>query len=342
MSIERLRVVITGGAGFIGSWIAESMVAAGARVTVYDDFSRGFHENLKRIKGDITIVEGDVLDAERLGRALDGADVVSHQAAVIGGTVEDPIHCLQVNIEGSVNVFRCSARAGVQKIIFASSETIYGQARYVPEDEAHPSEPLLPYAVTKLATEHYARIYQRHYGMQMIGLRYSNVYGSREWYGRVSTVFLKRALEGKTPVIWGGDQIRDFLYVSDLVDFHTRCLEMEGVNFQIFNVSTGVGTPIGELARIIAEMHGTGEPLREDVAAGRPSRLVQGMGRALLECKAMVLDNTRARGTGWWPRVDLADGLARQSMWLRENPQAWGLSPESLRRPSIERSGGGT
>jgi UDP-glucose 4-epimerase len=327
MKIEGLRVLVTGGAGFIGSHIVESLVKKGAEVVVYDNFSSGSMENLKHLEKDIKVVKGDILDYNKVLEACKGIDVISHQAAQLEITkcIDDPIEDLKINTIGSLNVFNAAIRNDVKKIIYASSACVYGQARYIPQDENHPTNPNWQYGVSKLAVEKYANIYSNYYGIPMIGLRYSIVYGPREWYGRVLTVFLKRAMEGKLPVVWEGNQIRDFVYVDDVVSLHNLCIENDEVQNEIFNVSTGIGTSVEQLAKLIINIFGLkGNLVYENVKEGEVSKLVEGRKRLPMELKKMVLDNKKAKKIlGWEPTVELKDGLIREFEWLRSNKHRW-------------------
>jgi len=228
-----------------------------------------------------------------------------------------------VNIQGSVEVFSAAADAGIPRVIYASSETVYGQAITTPQPETHPTNPLHPYGVSKLAVEKLAQVYSAHNGTLMTGLRYSNVYGPGEWFGRVLTVFLKRAREGKPPVLWGGDQIRDFIYVTDVAQLHSLCAAREKLPWDILNVSTGTRTTIRELGLMISDMFELDPPMVENVGMGQVSSESEGRMRGRVECKEMVLDNSRAKSLGWNPQVSLKEGIMMQYNWLKENPDAW-------------------
>lgn len=327
MKLSGARVLVTGGAGFIGSYIVEDLVRVGARVRVFDNFSSGLRANLAAVAGDVEVVEGDILDREALGRACAGMDAISHQAAQLEiiRCIEDPVADLRINAEGTLNVFQAAVAAGVGTVIYASSACVYGQARYTPQDEDHPREPNWPYGVSKYATEGYGRLYHEYYGMQTVGLRYAIIYGPREWYGRVLTAFLRRALDGAPPVVWGGTQERDFTFVADVAACHRRCLEADDLGAAVFNVSTGVATSVRALADLVVEVCGLGAPpVYEDVAEGQVSQLVPGRMRLPAELKRMVLDNRRARERlGWAPAVGLREGLGREFAWLREHAERW-------------------
>lgn len=327
MEIKGLRVLVTGGAGFIGSHIVESLVKGGAKVIVYDNFSSGLMDNLKHLEKDIKIIRGDILDYNKVLDASRGVDVISHQAAQLEITkcIDNPIGDLKTNTEGSLNVFNAAIKNNVKKIIYASSACVYGQAQYIPQDETHPTNPNWQYGVSKLSVEKYADIYTKYYGIPMIGLRYSIVYGPREWYGRVLTVFLKRAMEGKLPVVWDGNQTRDFIYVSDVVSLHNLCIENDEVQNEIFNVSTSTETSVEQLARLIIDLFNlAGEPIYENVKEGEISELVDGRKRLPMELKKMVLSNKKSKKIlGWEPKVAVKEGLVREFEWLKSNKHRW-------------------
>ena len=219
-------VLITGGAGFIGSHLVDDLLASGHRVTVFDNFSSGLRENLRT--DEVEIVTGDVLDRDAIVAAARGKDVISHQAAQLEITkcLEDPIGDLRTNLIGTLNVLEAARLAGVERTINASSACIYGQAAAPPSVEEGPHDPNWSYGVSKLAAEKYAQVFSNDFGFPVFSLRYGIVYGPREWYGRVLTIFLKRALDGRPPVVFGaGDQLRDFVFVDDVVAVHRACME---------------------------------------------------------------------------------------------------------------------
>ena len=324
-----LAVLVTGGAGFIGSHIVESLVRGGARVRVFDNFSSGRRENLAAVAGDIEILEGDVLDAEGLERASRGMTHVSHQAAQLEIThcLEDPIDDLKTNTVGTLNVLLAARKAGVGKVVLASSACVYGQATSVPQNEqTHPTNPNWAYGVSKLAGEKYGRIWTEAFGIPVVSLRYAIIYGEREWYGRVLTIFLRRLLDGLPPVVFGkGDQVRDFTNVHDLVRLHTLALARDAADGEVLNVSTGVPTRIRELAVLASSIAGfSGETVFEDVAVGSASREVDGRLRLPSELGVMCLDPARAAALlGWRPSVSLSEGLRAEWEWLRKNPGRW-------------------
>jgi UDP-glucose 4-epimerase len=329
MSLSGKRVLVTGGAGFIGSHLVDSLVRQGASVTIYDNFSSGLDENIASVRDEIQVIDGDILDYDRLAPAFRGMDIVSHQAAQLEITraVEDPIADLTTNTIGTLNVLNACVAHDVPRVILASSAGAYGQAKTIPQvEDEHPTDPNWPYGVSKLATEKYASIYQQMYETSITALRYAIVYGPREWYGRVLTIFLKRALEGQSLVVFGdGKQTRDFVFVEDLVSHHNRCLECEDASGQVFNVSTEVATDINalaELARVIS-----GQPdlpiLHEDVPEGQTSQHYERK-RLPLELRDLVQSTRKSRELlDWQPTVSLEEGLAREFEWLRASPERW-------------------
>jgi nucleoside-diphosphate-sugar epimerase len=330
MNLSGKRILVTGGAGFIGSHLVERLVRQGAHVRVFDDFSSGCRDNLTAVYDDVEIIQGDVRDAAAVQAALTGCEVVSHQAAQLEITrcLEDPIEDLQANTVATLNVLGAAAKAGVSRVIYASSACVYGQPQYIPSDEAeHPTDPNWAYGVSKLACEKYAAIFSARTGIPMTGLRYAIVYGPREWYGRVLTIFLKRLAAGQTPVIFGdGKQLRDFTYVGDLVDLHDQILAREPLGHDVFNVSTGIATSVVDLARLALRIAGRDlQPIHEEIKPGERSQIVdEGRLRLPSELQALVLDPAKAwQKLAWKARVPLADGLRREWEWLLANPDRW-------------------
>lgn len=322
-------VLVTGGAGFIGSHVVGDLLQCGHRVTVFDNFSSGLRENLEPYDGEIEIVEGDVLDASALSAAARGKDAISHQAAQLEITkcLDDPLDDMRTNLIGTINVLEAARHAGVSRVVNASSACIYGQAVRPPSDEdAHPHNPNWSYGASKLAAEKYAQIFANDYGFTVHSLRYGITYGPREWYGRVLTIFLKRLSEGKPPVIFGaGEQLRDFVFVDDVVRLHRACMDGDLSGAESFNGGTGVATSIVELAQLACEVTGTGlEPVYENVRPGERSALVDGRLRLPSELEVMQLSTAKVkRVLGLVPQVSLREGLRREWEWLLEHPTRW-------------------
>jgi len=319
---------MTGGAGFVGSHLVRDLLAGGASVTVYDDFSSGLAENLEDLDGQVTVIEGDILDREKLIASMSGHDAVSHMAAQLEITrsIGDPIYDLTTNTIGSLNVLNAISSLGIPKMVEASSAGVYGQAVTELQSEDDPCAPNWEYGVSKLACEKYSAIYcERTPGLSIASLRFGIVYGEREWFGRVLTLFLKRALDGEPPVVFGdGQQVRDFTYVGDIAKLHRACLTSDVQGHLVLNASTGIGTTIVELADLVCEVTGVPEPVFEDVAQGARSELVDGRMRLPSELAHMRMSFAKAERTvGWVPRISLRDGLLREWEWLREHPDRW-------------------
>lgn len=322
------RVLVTGGLGFIGSHIVESLVRRGAVVRVFDNCRTGDEDNLRGVRDDVEVVRGDILDVDALRRALHRVDAVSHQAAQLEITraIADPVEDLTTNTIGTLNVFRACAQAGVTRIVQASSAGVYGQAARTPEDEdTHPTEPNWAYGVSKLANEKYAAIMRAVHGLCITSLRYGIVYGPREWYGRVLTIFLRRALDRLPLVVFGdGRQVRDFVYVSDVVAMHERSLLDGAADHQVFNVASGEGTSVNRLAELVNQVTGNDlDIVHEDVPEGEMSAQLERR-RLPQELKTLVQSRDKARELlGWEPRTSLEQGLAAEWRWLQENPRRW-------------------
>jgi len=327
------KIFITGGAGFIGSHIVENLLNDGHQVTVYDNFSSGRKENLKSVIKDIKLIEADILDYENLNESMKGHDIVSHQAAQleIFKCLEDPIVDLQTNTVGTLNIFRAAAENGIKKVINASSACVYGQAQYTPQDEDHPKNPNWPYGVSKLAAEKYAYIYHKNNGIDIANLRYGIVYGEREWQGRVLTMFLTRILKNKSPVIFGnGEQLRDFIYVKDAAKLNSLLITKDFSGYKTFNVSTGIGTSVKDLAGLVIKASGTDlKPLFEDVLEGESSAFMPERKRIPAELEKMVLSPNRAKeDLGWIPEVTVEEGVKKEYDWIKENQGFWPDSKE--------------
>jgi UDP-glucose 4-epimerase len=322
-------IFMTGGAGFIGSHFARDLVEAGASVTVYDDFSSGLEENVAGLEGRVRVVRGDILDYDALLAAMQGHDAVSHQAAQLEITtsIGNPVHDLTTNTIGTLNVLRAVAEAGITTVVEASSAGVYGQAVSDPQTESDPTDPNWEYGVSKLACEKYAAIAcERDPVLSIASLRYAIVYGEREWFGRVLTLFLHRALDGLPPVVFGdGSQVRDFVYVGDITTLHRACLETAFSGHLVLNGSTAVGTSVVELAQLVCEVTGAAaEPVFEDLPPGARSALVNGRMRLPSELQRMRMSYDEAqRAVGWAPAVELREGLEREWKWLQDNRHRW-------------------
>ncbi|MEM3549557.1 MAG: GDP-mannose 4,6-dehydratase [Candidatus Bathyarchaeia archaeon] len=264
MDIRGKNVLITGGAGFIGSHLAEEYLLNNAKnVIVYDDFSTGTIKNLEHIKDErLKIVKSSVLDPVGLNEVVKKGriDIIDHLAAeleVYRG-IKDSEKDARINILGTLNILNAALKNGVRRILFASSGAVYGEAKYLPIDEGHPLEPHWPYGVSKLSAERYVLQYHKLFGLETTAFRYGIVYGPREWFGRVLTMFIKRIfLENKPPVVFGGgSQTRDFVYVDDVVKAHVSAVKNSEAVGQVFNIGSGKGISIKELAELLITLSG--------------------------------------------------------------------------------------
>jgi UDP-glucose 4-epimerase len=326
VNLDGKTVVVTGGAGFIGSHIIDQLIERGARVRAFDNMSSGYEENLSHPQ--LEFIRGDVLDQEALIAAGTGADLLCHQAAQLEITkaLDDPVSDLRVNIEGTVNVLEAARRLQIDRVVLASSACVYGQAKERPQAETHPTEPNWAYGVSKLATEQYGRLYAEEFGIAVTALRYSIVYGPREWYGRVLPILLKRAASGEAPVVFGdGAQERDFVFVADIARLNIHCLEDDRPGFRVYNGSSGVATSIAQLGAIVADTFKTPDVIFEDIKPGERSTLVeQNRMRLPSELQVMHMSAEKAaRDFGWRAEVPLHVGIVEELAWYGDNPGRW-------------------
>ena len=328
MGLGGKKILVTGGAGFVGSHIVESLVAQGARVIVFDNISSGKIENLKAVEDDVEVIRGNILDYKSLLEAYRGVDIISHQAAQleIFNGIDNPSEDLKINTIGTLNVLNAARESKVEKVVNASSACVYGQAQQIPQSEEHPTNPNWAYGVSKLAAEKYCQIYRDYFGIPIVSLRYGIVYGEREWFGRVLTMFIKRVMNSEPPVIFGdGKQIRDFIHVTDLVQMHNLCIERDEVDGKVFNVATSMGTTVGELANIVIECSGNSlSPLYEDLKEGAFSQYIPNRRRIPAELRSMVLSIDKAKKElGWSPKIPLKQGIVKEMNWASQNPGSW-------------------
>ena len=303
-----MKILVTGGAGFIGSHVADAFVDARHDVHVLDDLSSGKKEN---VPDAATFHEMDIRSDEVVGLfKKERFDVLVHHAAQmdVRRSVADPKFDADVNVIGFLNLAEAARESEVKKIIFASTGgAIYGEPEFVPQDESHPLRPLSPYGITKLCTERYLYYYEQEHDMQYVALRYANVYGPRQnphGEAGVVAIFTQRMLEGEQPVIYGdGQQTRDYVYVGDVVRANLRAFEYGQSG--TFNVGTSIETSVNELFRAVRSQ--IDESVEEVHEEGRPG-----------EQRRSVLDyGYSSRELGWDPSVDLEEGLSRTVDWFR-------------------------
>lgn len=301
-----MRALVTGGAGFIGSHIAHRLLAAGHRVIVLDDFSTGSRANLAAIGGDVEVVEGDVRDAPTVERCAAGCEVVFHEAAIVSVpySVEHPQHSHDVNIQGTLNVLQASRKAGVRRVVFASSAAVYGEDKTLPKHEGMLPAPVSPYGVEKLTSEHYLATWSKLFGVETVALRYFNVFGPRQDpkspYSGVISIFVDRILARRGVTFFGdGNQSRDFVFVDNVAAANLLAATRDGVSGRVYNVACGQRTTLLELASMIERVAGHTVP--RSFADPRPG-----------DIQDSVADIARAReGLGYAPSVAVEEGLRR-------------------------------
>jgi UDP-glucose 4-epimerase len=304
--------LVTGGAGFIGSHLVETLVAGGCRVSVLDDLSSGKQANLGPVAGRIRFVRGDIRDPAALEAAVSGCEVVFHLAAMVSvpRTIEDPLGSAAVNETGSLQVLEAARSGRVRRLVFASSSAVYGDEPTLPKREDMPTRPLTPYAVQKLAVEYYLRVYQSLYGLETAGVRFFNVYGPRQDpsspYSGVISIFMTQALKGEPPVIYGdGRQSRDFVFVGDAVQALIAAANSPSATGRVFNVGTGKSVTINALWKLVATL--SGSAVTPGHGPPRPGDVPHSV--ASIDCARADL--------GFAPRMSLEEGLNMTMGWYR-------------------------
>jgi nucleoside-diphosphate-sugar epimerase len=299
--------LVTGGAGFIGSSIAEALLAAGERVRILDDFSSGRRENLERLPGRFELIEGTIADPETVARAMPGVDVVFHEAAIpsVTRSVEDPQATMLAGAQGTTVVLDVARRCNVRRVVFAASSSAYGDTPTLPKVETMEPKPLSPYAASKLAGEQLMRIFAELYGIETVSLRYFNVFGARQdptsEYAAVIPKFITAAIRGQRPIIFGdGEQTRDFCHIDNAVRANLLAASTSrALRGEVVNVACGERTSLNQLVRYIGEL--AGRRLDPEHRAPRAG-----------DIKDSVADVQAAHELlGYSPSVDLRTGLKR-------------------------------
>lgn len=306
------KCLITGGAGFIGSHLAERLLGDGVQVKVLDNLTTGFLENIEPFLGEIEFKQGDVRDLDMLQEVMVGVEVVFHQAAVVSvpRSVEDPIEAAMVNDLGTLHVLEGARRAGVRRVVFASSCAVYGDLPQLPKREDMETMPLSPYAASKLHGETYALLYSDLYGLESVCLRYFNVYGPKQDptspYSGVISIFMDRAGRGELPTIFGdGEQFRDFVYVADVVQANLLAAYRDNITGAVINVGTGSSVTVNGLWENISRLAG---------AEGEPERAEERPG----DIRESVADISRARELlAYEPHYSFEEGLRLTWEWYR-------------------------
>jgi nucleoside-diphosphate-sugar epimerase len=306
-----VKVLVTGGGGFIGSHTVDRLLADGHDVRVLDNFATGRRENLLDVRSDIELVEGDIQSYERVSNAVRGCEIVIHEAALpsVPRSVQDPLTSNATNVTGTLNVLLASRDAGVERVVYASSSSIYGANPDLPKHEALLPQPISPYAVAKLAGEGFCRSFWEVFGLETVALRYFNVFGPRQdplsQYAAVIPNFITALMDGRPPRVFGdGEQSRDFTYVGNVVDGNVSAMQAERVGGKVFNVAAGQRTSLNELLRTLARLTGRHvDPSYEDPRPG--------------DVRHSHADVSAAeRELGFRPAVSVEDGLRLTVNWF--------------------------
>ncbi len=312
--MQNKRVVVTGGAGFVGSHICERLCTLGYYVVIVDNLRSGDKSYVESLleNGKAELVQEDICDIDAMRRTIKDAAYVFHEAAVgINYSIDHPRETLDINLLGSYNVFRAATEAKVKKVIFASSASVYGNAEYLPMDENHPFNPMTPYCVSKIGCEYLAKMFARQ-GLKYIALRYFNVYGLRQsksaFYTSVINIFVKSIKQGVRPTIFGdGTQSMDFINVRDVAEANILAMESKIEN-DVFNVASGVSTSIKELAGMILKA------MKSDL---KPVYSNEGL--IIVRHRQASIGKIR-KALGFEPRISLKDGLKELIRDVCERP----------------------
>lgn len=303
-----MKILITGGSGFIGSHIVEHYQDLAAEIRVLDNLRTGYRKNLDGLRH--VFLEGSVTDRDAVAKAVEGVDYVFHLAALVSvpESMAKPGECVDINVHGLLNVLEASAAAGVKKLVFASSAAIYGDNPTVPKLESMLPEPKSPYAITKLDGEYYLDLFNRERGLETAAIRFFNVFGPRQdpkgAYAAAVPIFIEKALKGEDITVYGdGEQTRDFIYVKDIVGALSFAVETPGVT-GVFNAGYGGQMTINDLAnKIIA-------------SAGSDTKVLHGPERAG-DVKHSRSSADKLRSAGWQPKHSLDDALATTLEFFR-------------------------
>jgi len=320
-----MQILVTGGAGFIGGHLAERFLTQGHDVTVLDALLPFYDPGIKEATieaareaaaesgADYEFVEGSVSDDEQVSSLVAEADMIYHQAAQAGvrASVAEPQKVHDINVTGTVTILEAAREHGVERVVNASSSSVYGKPESLPYDEAHPTEPVSPYGVSKLSAEHYVRVYNEVYGLPTVSLRYFTVYGPRMRPNMAFTNFVSRCLHGESPIIYGdGQQTRDFTYIEDIAAANERLLETSAADGEVVNVGSGDRITVEKLASVIRdEIDPSLEIVYDDPREGDAEHTHADVSKA-------------ADLLGYEPSVSIVEGARLFVEWYREN-QDW-------------------
>jgi nucleoside-diphosphate-sugar epimerase len=304
-------VVVTGGAGFIGSHIASAAAANGAKVRIIDDLSTGHRENVEELSGDIELIEGSVADLDLMNRVLENAEVVFHEAAIpsVPRSVENPAQSHVASVDGTFNLLLAARDQKVRRVVYAASSSAYGDQPTLPKVEDMAPDPLSPYAVAKLVGEYYCQVFNRVYGLETVSLRYFNVFGPRQdpgsQYSGVVSRFISLLCSDETPVIFGdGEQSRDFTYIDNVVSANFKAASTTKGLGKVINVATGDRITLNQLLSELKDL------------LGKPHVNAEYKETRVGDVRHSLADTSRARELlGYEPTVGLREGLKRTIEW---------------------------
>lgn len=307
-----MRYLVTGGAGFIGSNIADELVRRGHKVVVLDDLSAGKESNLADVRSKIDLRVGSITDLAAVQSACNGADYVIHLAArtSVPRSVQDPIGTNFVNIDGTLNVLVAARDAKVRRIVFAASSSAYGETPTLPKTETMPADPISPYGITKYVGELYAKVFGRVYGLENACVRYFNVFGPRQdpssQYSGVLSRFMLAVIEGQQPVVFGdGEQSRDFTFIENIVDETLRACEAQGASGMVFNGGTGARITLNQVLKLLEKL--SGKKIRAKYNPPRTGDIRDSQADISLAEKVL----------GYKPLVHFEEGLQRTWEWYK-------------------------
>lgn len=308
-----MKFLVTGGAGFIGSNISEELLRRGHKVRIIDNFSTGKMSHIKTFKDRIEIVRGDIRKMADLRKAVKGMDYVLHQAALrsVPRSVDDPLSTNDVNVTGTLQLLMAAREAGVKRVVYASSSSAYGDSQILPQKETHTPGPISPYAVSKLAAEHYCRVYAKTFGLETVSLRYFNVFGPRQdpdsKYAAVIPKFIEAALKGEPIEMHGdGKQSRDFTYIANVVDANILAALTPGVSGQVFNIACNESNSVMDIARNIEKQLGIKVKFNY-----QPSR--KG------DVRRTCADISKAKKMlKYKPKIKFIEGIERTVFWFKD------------------------
>lgn len=322
--IKNKKVLVTGGAGFIGSNLCESLLGQGNKVVCLDDFSTGKKENIQPFlkNPDFHFIEGDIRNVEDCRKAVSGCEIILHQAALgsVPRSIHDPLGTNSVNITGFLNVLYAAKEAGIRRFVYAASSSTYGDQPDLPKVEDKIGNPLSPYAVTKYANELYAKVFSSLYGIETVGLRYFNVFGKRQdpegAYAAAIPKFIKAFISGKSPVIYGdGKQSRDFTYIENVIQANNLAATVqnpEAIN-TVYNVAYGESTDLNDLTKTLRDLLS-----RFDPSVGEIEITYEPPRKGDIKYSLASIDKAK-KLLGYSPRYDMRKGLEEAIKWYWEN-----------------------